>query len=137
MKLFYQLLGLVLGFIIGILTATSSLAVLGLYIYSTDRKTKNIKRDYSGPKMNKQPNPFEHKYESRKEAEEVLDMLMQLITEEGFTTVSDLKIALGMSPTFADSKQGWKSLSGVTVSRVDNPGKAPTFLVNFPELINL
>lgn len=38
MKLIYQILGLILGFIIGILTALSGLGVLALWIYSDTKK---------------------------------------------------------------------------------------------------
>lgn len=50
MKLIHQILGLILGFIIGILTALSGLGVLGLWIYSDTKKNPPKPRSSYGSK---------------------------------------------------------------------------------------
>ncbi|MDF2800179.1 MAG: hypothetical protein K0S61_82 [Anaerocolumna sp.] len=55
--------------------------------------------------------------ESYDEAEEVLGHLVDLITDYGQATVSDLYGLVGISSSFTDDKFGWDDLSRVRVSR--------------------
>lgn len=55
--------------------------------------------------------------ESRGEAEEVLDRLIDLIQDYGQASVSDLYDLVGITGTFADNKYGWTDLRSATTTR--------------------
>ena len=57
-------------------------------------------------------------YETREDAEDVLDDLLMLIDKYGKTTVSDLYSASGITPDFTDEKFGWVDLKRATIRRV-------------------
>lgn len=52
---------------------------------------------------------------SRGEAEEVLDVLREIISEYDQVTVADLYDAVGITGEFTDNKYGWTNLSGARV----------------------
>ena len=134
MRIIHQLLGLVLGFIIGALTAITSVAAF--FAWATIDSKSQRRDKYRAPKMDKpkeEENPLTHLYDTRKEAEEVLDHLIALILEYGAATVQDLRIALGSQSTFAESKKGWKTLQDATVNLTDKS----FYIINFPDPINL
>lgn len=58
--------------------------------------------------------------ETRREAEEVLDRLFDMIEKYETATVSDLYELVGETSSFADEKWGWVDLRGAKVSRVRN-----------------
>lgn len=57
-------------------------------------------------------------YETREDAEDVLDDLLSLIDRYGKATVSDLYSASGITPDFTDEKYGWLDLKRATIRRV-------------------
>lgn len=56
--------------------------------------------------------------ESRGEAEEVLDNLLELIQSYGVVSISDYYEMIGIESNFTDNKYGWTNLSEATVDRV-------------------
>lgn len=56
--------------------------------------------------------------DSRAEAEEVIDGLMNLIAQYDIAQVSDLYTLVGIQPSFTDDKYGWTDLRGASVTRV-------------------
>lgn len=56
--------------------------------------------------------------ESRGEAEEVIDALVELIDTYGAATVADLYACVGISANFPDTKYGWTSLSTASVRHI-------------------
>lgn len=67
-------------------------------------------------------------FESRGEAEEVLDRLVDLIIDYGMVAVADFYDAAGISSTFADNDWGWTNLSSANVTRVRGG-----YLINLPK----
>ena len=56
--------------------------------------------------------------ESRGEAEEVIDRLIDLVDKFGLATVSDLYELVGMTPNYTDQKWGWTDLRVASVQPV-------------------
>lgn len=80
-------------------------------INHVENGSKNNNRNpYSGD--------FELLFDSRAEAEELVEHLNDMIAEYGFATVADMYEYLGLSDTFIDSKYGWVSLISVDIYRV-------------------
>lgn len=65
--------------------------------------------------------------ETRGEAEEVMDLLVDLLGKYDVVTVSDLYDAVGVSGSYTDDKWGWTDLRGATISRV-----RAGYLINLP-----
>ena len=57
-------------------------------------------------------------FDTKKEAEETLNMLYNSISEYDFVSVSDLYDFIGISSKFIDNSFGWSDLSGSRVIRV-------------------
>ena len=60
--------------------------------------------------------------ESRGEAEQVLDTLIDVIQQYGQTSVSDLYGLVGITSAYTDQKYGWTTLQGSTVQHVRGGG---------------
>jgi hypothetical protein len=132
MKLFYQIFGIIIGFVIGILTATTSVSIFAFWVYSDTKKSTGKKfTGYRPGRTNDsktdRENPLEHKYKTREEAEEVMDLLLDLQKEIGQVTLNDLSTALGITATFEDLKWGWKSLDDVYITTKDDTHYAIVF----------
>lgn len=56
--------------------------------------------------------------ETRGEAEEVLDLLVDLLGKYDVVTVSDLYDAVGVSGSYTDDKWGWTNLKGAAIRRI-------------------
>lgn len=56
--------------------------------------------------------------ETRGEAEEVMDLLMDLIQNYDVVTVSDLYDSVGISGSYTNDKWGWTNLKGAGIRRV-------------------
>lgn len=141
MKLIHQLLGLILGFIIGILTAASSVGVFALWVYSDTKKNspKSTGQKYYKPQPEKREfyreqedvmNPLGRIYPNRAAAEFVLDRLNSIITnDEVPATVADLHVSIGHPATFKSQMFGWKNLDGVSVKKLSED----RYYIEFPE----
>lgn len=121
MRTLNLLLGLFLGLVIGLLSVFGALGWGLLYAVATDPKKDT---GVAGPRSYKSFKPgeskevvFDHKYDTRLEAEELLDGLIELAKSAGKVTVDDLKTATGYLPTFADRRRGWKDLSKAHITR--------------------
>lgn len=123
MKTFNLLLGLLLGLIIGLLSTFGAIG-WGLLYFMTDTK-KDTKpsgadrtaRQHKFKTTTTKGELFEHKYDTRKEAEDVIETLMANIERDGKTTVGDLANAMGYLQTFSDRQMGWRTLAGSHVTR--------------------
>jgi hypothetical protein len=71
--------------------------------------------------------------ESRGDAEEVLNCLVDLTIDYGQATVADLYDAVGMTGNFTDNKYGWTDLSSASASRTRNGG----YVLNLPKPVLL
>lgn len=65
---------------------------------------------------------------SRREAEDVIDRLFDLVGQYGSATVSDLYELVGLQSTHTDNKWGWEDARGAGVTRVRNG-----YLLDLPE----
>jgi hypothetical protein len=65
---------------------------------------------------------------SRREAEDVIDRLFDLVGQYGSATVSDLYELVGLPSTHTDNKWGWEDARGAGVTRVRNG-----YLLDLPE----
>lgn len=59
-------------------------------------------------------------YETREDAEDVLEELDILIKEYGSASISDLYSASGITPDYTDEKCGWVDLKRATIRRVSD-----------------
>lgn len=71
-------------------------------------------------------------YETRAQAELVLDQLTALIEQYNVATVSDLYSLVGITGSFTDDKWGWASLAGARVRRVQEG-----FLLDLPRAVDI
>ncbi len=129
MKTFNLLLGLVLGLVIGLLTSLSAL-LFGALWFVTDDKKKPLNRTRTYETRDARATAFNHEYDSRLEAEEMLDMMEEIIKSQGRVTVEDLKVGTGYPPTFADRQMGWKSLKE---AKVERPLYGAKYRIFFPK----
>lgn len=133
MRLLYQVVGLILGFIIGLMTAITSLA----YFVSKAHYDAKTREDVKSPPRRGKDEALDAHYESRLEAEKVLDILSELIMEYGSATVQDLKLTLGLVASFADRQAGWKTLSNTIIQEHLGTDDRRFFTINFPDPITL
>lgn len=68
--------------------------------------------------------------ETRGEAQEVMDKISNLIETYGMACVSDLKAAVGLTPSITDERFGWLGMGGTDIRRVG--GASPGYLLVFP-----
>lgn len=82
--------------------------------YSDDRDRDNYRRSRNGY-------DFDNiKFESRGEAEEVLERMDELIDQYRLCSVADLYDLAGLSCEYTDNKYGWTSLRSASVVRVSD-----------------
>lgn len=67
--------------------------------------------------------------ESRGEAERVIDMLMEMVSQYSQATVGDLYDLVGISSAYTDNKYGWTNLQGAGVQHI----RGGQFLLNLPK----
>lgn len=137
MKLIHQILGLILGFIIGILTALSGLGVLGLWIYSDTKKNPpkptGQKREFYREQEDVM-NPLGYIYPNQAAAEFVLDRLKSIIRDnEAPATVANLHVAIGHPATFKSSQFGWTNLDDVSVKKLSED----RYFIKFPDPVRI
>lgn len=139
-KFFYQMVGLVLGFIIGALTIIGSLSALFGWAYYTgtrDARKSTERRAYQPSSYNREApgrsagKGMRLEFESREEAEEFLESIMNVLDNLGHVTVKDIRVGRGVQYYAGDESFGWKSLSGVEIYR----GKSyiPRYYIDLPE----
>lgn len=145
MKLIHQILGLILGFIIGILTALSGLGLLGLWVYSDTKKNppKPTRQKYHKSQPEKREfyreqenvmNPLGHIYPNQAAAEFVLDRLKSIIRDnEAPATVANLHVAIGHPATFKSSQFGWTNLDDVSVKKLSED----RYFIKFPDPVRI
>lgn len=73
-----------------------------------------------------------HMYDSREEAEEVLDKLREIVSNYGSASLVDLKQCAGISYDLTDHKYGWTDLSAAIVY-----GTHGGYKVDLPKVILL
>lgn len=71
-------------------------------------------------------------FDSRSDAQNILDHLVDLIQDYGQATVNDLYDSVGITGNFTDNKHGWFDLSFATISRTKDG-----FMINFPRTVVL
>lgn len=67
--------------------------------------------------------------DSRAEAERVIDMLMEMVSQYGQATVADLYELVGTTSQYTDNKYGWTQLQGAGVQHI----RGGQFLLNLPK----
>lgn len=67
--------------------------------------------------------------DSRAEAEEVIDQLVEIVSKYTVASVADLYALVGITPSHTDRNWGWTDLRGSNVSRVRGSG----YLLDLPE----
>lgn len=119
MKTFNLLLGLFLGLVIGLLSTVGAIG-WGLLYFMTeskkDAKPSGVDRT-RWYKSTTKGDAFDHKYDTRAEAEDMIDALKNIIEAEGKVSVAYLNIEAGYPPSFAGSRRGWKDLSQAHITR--------------------
>jgi hypothetical protein len=111
---------------------------------SYDKMSSRDKRDRDRdkkvddrPNLNHAKNRSRHVFddiilESRAEADEVRDSLIDLIEEYGQATVADLYDLVGISSNYTDDKWGWENLASSSISRIHEG-----YVLNLPKTIPL
>lgn len=69
---------------------------------------------------------------TRREAEEVLNFLFDLLTRYDTVSISDLYELVGETGQFTDEKWGWNDLTGASVTRVRDG-----YLLNLPRPVTI
>lgn len=72
-------------------------------------------------------------FDTRGEAEEVLDVLCGLIEEYGMVNLTDLYDSVGMPANYTDEKYGWCDLRTATV----NGSRTNGYIIKFPRIMLL
>lgn len=118
MKTFNLLLGLALGLIIGLLTSLSAI-LLGLLYFVTEPKKSKTNTGYRPftQKREKMDIAFNHEYDTRLDAEKMLELFDEILQSRGRVTVEDVKTATGYPASFADRQVGWRSLYETKIER--------------------
>lgn len=132
MKTINLLLGLFLGLVIGLLSTVGAIG-WGLLYFMTeskkDAKPSGVDRTRTYKSETTKGDAFDHKYDTRTEAEEIIDALKNIIESDGKVSVEDLQIGAGYPPSFADRRRGWKDLSQAHIARDQYGSK---FRIFFP-----
>jgi len=96
---------------------------------STNDRTRDARREMS--RTSKTRHDFDEiVLETRGEAEEVLERLVDLTIDYDFASVADLYDLVGITPEFTDDKWGWADLSTASVGRVR--GSRGGYIINLP-----
>jgi len=98
--------------------------------YTNYSKLNNRNSRQSGGVRNRTMNDVV--LDSRADAQEVLNSLVDMIDEYGQTSVADLNDLLGVSGKYTDNDYGWENLNAARVSRVRDG-----YLLDLPKPINL
>ena len=72
-------------------------------------------------------------FDTRGEAEEVLDVLIDLIGEYGMVNLTDLYDSVGLPSNYTDEKYGWCDLRNASISGSRSNG----YIIKFPRLMLL
>ena len=92
-------------------------------------RNHNKERDQSISRQNRARHNFDEIIlETRGEAEEVLDQLVELTQKYEMVSVADLYILVDLVPEFTDDKYGWYDLSKASISRARGGG----YILNLP-----
>lgn len=67
--------------------------------------------------------------DSRGEAEQVIDVLVEIVNEYGQATVADLYELVGISAAYTDPKYGWINMQGAGVQHI----RGGQYLLNLPK----
>lgn len=70
----------------------------------------------------------EYAFNSRQDAEDALDQLIDLTKNYGAASVADFCDVIGVTSNFTDNKYGWTDLIKVTISRTRDG-----YIINFPK----
>lgn len=135
-NLFHQTLGLILGLVIGLLTATSALSIFMLWFTTIDSK-KSPRKNFTGYKSSEPESTeklekdkaglhsrsvwddrIEYILSTQAEAEEVIKYTRKLLATNGYVTVHDLATLVGVESGYPETKYGWKSLTAAQIRRV-------------------
>lgn len=114
MKLIHQIVGLILGFIIGLLTSFSIVA--GFLIWFLADTKKNPSSYKKMPKTEDTLDKLEYLVETRAQAERVLDAIIEHLVSHDDVSVADIKTFMGVTPTYNDTLWGWKSAYGFSIT---------------------
>lgn len=71
--------------------------------------------------------------DSRREADEVIEMLYEILSRNESVSIADLYALTNIAPTHVDHKWGWTSLQGAKAAR-QRDGR---FLLDLPEPVAL
>lgn len=83
-------------------------------------KSSSEKRDIYSFKSNNRYSNDDVIFETRGDAEDVLDVLVEALGKYHNVTVADFKDAIGVTGDFIDNEWGWVDLKGATIKRVRN-----------------
>lgn len=116
--LFYQMTGLLVGLVIGLLSTVTALSLGAAYFLSTDKKKDTAGAVYGRKFSAKDSDPLEYVYHTEEDAETVLKTLNKHINADGKAFVSDLKSYLGLDSKARDNLMGWTDLTRTRIVRV-------------------
>ena len=86
---------------------------------SANYKKSNGTNDRRGDRRKRASHDFDDiEFDSRAEAEVVLDRLYDLVNDYDYATVSDLYDLVGIDAKFTDENYGWYDLRGSTIRRI-------------------
>lgn len=135
MKTFNLLLGLLLGLIIGLLSTFGAIGWGLLYFMTESKKdAKPSGVDRTTRKYKARVDAFDHEYDTRADAESMLDSLRDKIDSNKIATVENLKTGLGYPIAFSDRSWGWKNLSQAQIMRNYHNDR---FKIIFPDPVTI
>ncbi len=100
--------------------------------YSGKNNTGNSTKYYTDSRTRSRYNPDDIIFGMRVEAEQVLDVLLDIVDEFGMVSISDLKEAVGLDTIPSDNKYGWYDLGMASVVRTHDG-----YLIKLPRTILL
>lgn len=80
--------------------------------------------------------PYTVVVDSRKQADQLLNMLKGLLEHFGLVSIMDVLSSVGRPPTFTDQNWGWNSLDEAEVLEADVHGSTFTF-IRFPQPVRI
>lgn len=98
---------------------TSNASYTPYHRASSNYKKSNGPSDRRGDRRKRAAHDFDDiEFDTRAEAEVVLDRLYDLVNDYDYATVSDLYDLVGIDAKFTDENYGWYDLRGSTIRRI-------------------
>lgn len=75
-------------------------------------------------------------YDSRDEAEDILENLQNIVNKYGYVTLDDYYNLIGEISDYSDAQYGWRNLNFILIKKVRTQ-KGPKWVIRFPEVTRI